>query len=122
MQVIITEKGYRVDLHGSQVVGVGNKEVFLPVGQQLVEDALLGEGIEKIAVTGRVPACQISHVSYTAYMNIPPVLLVVIGRLRARKETLLENTRIATLVKGNNPQLLVSVFLDNAKGIVVGVE
>jgi hypothetical protein len=54
--------------------------------------------------------------------NNLPVLLVIANRLWAGKETFLEDTGVAALIECDNPQLLVGILLDNAKGIVVGVE
>lgn len=50
------------------------------------------------------------------------MFLVVISRLWARKETLFEDPWVATLIEGDNSQLLVSILLDYAKGIIVGVK
>ena len=50
------------------------------------------------------------------------MLLVVACGLRAGKETLLEDTRVTALIESDNSQLLVGIFLDNAKGVLVGVE
>lgn len=51
-----------------------------------------------------------------------PVLLVVFPGLGAGKESLLVDTGVAGLVEGGDAELLVGVFLDDAEGIVVGVE
>ena len=50
------------------------------------------------------------------------MLLVVISTLWAGKESLLVDTGIPRLVKGCDPDLLVSVFLNDAKGILVSIE
>ena len=63
------------------------------------------EGVVEITVTRRIP-----------------VFLVVVGAFGAREESFLVDTRIARLVKSGDADLLVGVFLDNAEGIVVGVE
>ena len=64
----------------------------------------------------------LNDVSHNKYSNNPPLFLVVTSRLRARKETLLEDTRVATLIESDNAQLLVGILLDYAEGIVVCVE
>ena len=61
--------------------------------------------IVQITVTGRVP-----------------VLLVVIGTSRARKESLLVDTWITRLVEGGDTDLLVCVLFDDTKSVIVCVE
>lgn len=63
-----------------------------------------------------------NHVSCTGHRNILPVLLVVACGLRAGKETLLEDTGVTALIESDNSQLLVGIFLDDANGVLVGVE
>lgn len=63
------------------------------------------EGVVQVTVTGRVP-----------------VLLVIVGALRAREESLLEDTGVSGLVEGGNAELLVRVFLDDPESVFVGVE
>jgi hypothetical protein len=50
------------------------------------------------------------------------VLLVIVDVLGAGKEGLLEDSGVPRLVEGGDAKLLVSVLLDDAEGIVVGVE
>ena len=61
--------------------------------------------VVQIAVTGRVPA-----------------LLVVIGTFRARKESFLVDTWVTGLVESSDTELLVCVFFDYTKSIIVCVE
>ena len=63
------------------------------------------EGIVEITVTRRIP-----------------VLLVVICTFWTGKECLLEDTGIARLIECGDAELLVSVFLDDAEGVIVGIE
>lgn len=63
------------------------------------------QGIEQVTVTRGVP-----------------VLLVIVDVLGARQECLLEDTGVSRLVEGGDTKLLVGILLDDAKGIVVGVE
>ena len=51
-----------------------------------------------------------------------PVLLVVISRLGAREERLLEYPRVSALIECGDPELLVRVFLDNTEGVLMCVE
>jgi hypothetical protein len=44
-----------------------------------------------------------------------PVLLVVVHASGARKQCLLENSRIPRLIESGDPKLLVCIFLDYAK-------
>ena len=91
--------------HGTQVVGIGDEEVFLSIGKQLIKNTRMMDSIVKIAVTGRVP-----------------VLLVVIGTFWARKKSFLVDTRIARLIESGDANLLVGVLLDDTEGIVMGIE
>jgi len=50
------------------------------------------------------------------------LLLVIIRALGAGQEAFLKDTGIATLVEGDDAELLVSVFLDDAERVVVGVK
>ena len=63
------------------------------------------QGVVKISVTRRVP-----------------VLLVVIGTMRAREKSLLEDSRVSGLVEGGDAKLLVGILLNDSEGILVGVE
>lgn len=51
-----------------------------------------------------------------------PVLLVIVGRLGARQQRLLVDTRISRLVESRNAKLLVGVFFDDTEGVFVRVE
>jgi hypothetical protein len=93
------------DLHGTEVVRVGDKEVLFAFSKKLVKDTRVHEGVVKIAVARGIP-----------------VGLVIIGTLGARKKGLFIDTRIAGLVEGGDAQLLVSIFLDDAKGVLMGIE
>ena len=92
-------------LHGAEVIRVGNEQILLSIGNQLIKDTRVKQSVVKISVTGRVP-----------------VLLVIVSTLGAWKECLLEDSWISRLVEGGDTELLVSVFLDDSEGILVGVE
>lgn len=47
---------YTINSHSTQVVRIGDKEVFLSICQELVENARLSDGIEEVTVPRRVPA------------------------------------------------------------------
>ena len=51
-----------------------------------------------------------------------PVLLIIIGPLRARQQSLLQDTWVSRLVEGRDSELLVGVFLDDTQGILMGIE
>ena len=93
------------DVHSTQIIRVGDKEVFLSLGNELVEDTRVEEGIVKITVTRGVP-----------------VLLVVIGALWTGKEGVFEDTGIAGLIEGGNTELLVCILFDDAEGVLMGIE
>ena len=50
------------------------------------------------------------------------MLLIIISPLRARQQSLLQDTWVSRLVEGRDSKLLVGVFLDNTHGILTGVE
>ena len=93
------------NLHCTQVVRVGHKEVLLAFSQQLIQDTGMKECIVQITVTGRVP-----------------VLLVIIGTFRAGKEGFLVDTWITRLVESGDTELLVRVLFDDTKSIIVCVK
>ena len=93
------------DLHGTQIVRIGHEEVLLAFRNQLVHDTRVVECIVQIAVTGWVP-----------------VLLVIISTLWAREEGLFVDAGVPGLIEGCDPDLLVSVFLNDAKGVLVSIE
>lgn len=41
--------------NSSEVIDVGDKEVFLSLSEELVDEARVGDGVEQVAVAGRVP-------------------------------------------------------------------
>ena len=92
-------------LHGTKIVRVGNEEVLLAFSEKLVKDAGVHESIIKISMAWGVP-----------------VGLVIIGAFRAGKERFLVDTGIAGLIEGSDAELLVGIFFDDAKGILVGIE
>jgi len=51
-----------------------------------------------------------------------PVLLVVIGTLWTGKEGVFEDTGITGLIEGGDAELLVCIFFDDAKGVLMGIE
>ena len=51
-----------------------------------------------------------------------PVLLIIISPLRARRQSLLQDTWVSRLVEGRDSELLVGVFLDNTQGILTDSE
>ena len=102
-QLVKKEAGENI--HGTQVVRVGDKEVLLVLREKIVEDARVEKGIVEITVTRGIP-----------------VALVVVSAFRARKEGLLVDTGVTRLVERGNADLLVGVLLDDAEGVVVGVE
>ena len=92
-------------LHGTEIVRVRNKQIFLSIGNQLIEHTGVQQGVVKISVTGRVP-----------------VLLVVIGTTGAWEKSLLEDPGVSGLVEGSDAKLLVGILLDDSEGILMGVE
>ena len=101
----IFEIGEVVDLHGTQIIRVGDEEILFAFSQQLIQDTRVKECIVQITVTGRVP-----------------VLLVIISAFRARKESLFHDTRITGLVESSDTELLICILFDDAKSIIVCVE
>ena len=91
--------------NGAQVVRVGHKEVLLALRQELVKHARVHERVVEVTMARGVP-----------------LGLVVRRGARKREESLLVDTGVARLVEGGNAELLVSVLLDDAKGVVMGVE
>jgi len=92
-------------LHSTEVIRVGNEQILLPIGNQLIQDTRVQKGVVKISVTRGVP-----------------VLLVVVGTMGAREKSLLEDTWVPRLVEGGDAKLLVGILLDDSDGIFVGVE
>jgi len=90
---------------GAEIVRVGDEQVLLALGEEIVEDTRVEKGVVQVTVTRRIP-----------------VLLVVIGTLRAGEKGLLEDTGVAGLVEGGDADLLVGVFFDDAEGVLVRVE
>ena len=93
------------DIHGTQVVRVGDKEILFALVDELVKNARVKKGIVEITMAGGVP-----------------VALVIVGAFRAWKEGLLVDTGVTRLVERGNADLLVGVLLDDAESIVMGVE
>ena len=50
------------------------------------------------------------------------MLLVIVCALRARKKSLLVDSRVSRLIEGGNAQLLIGILLDDPEGIFVSVE
>ena len=92
-------------LHSAKIIRVRNEQILLSIGNQLIEDTGVQQGIVKVPVTRRVP-----------------VLLVVIGTTGAREKSLLEDSGVPGLVEGGDAKLLVGIFLDDSEGILMGVE
>ena len=61
--------------------------------------------VEEVTVTGRVP-----------------ILLVVFGALGAWEQALLVEARVARLIEGGDPDLLIGVLLYDAKSVLMRVE
>ena len=93
------------DVHSTQIVRVGDEEIFFSLGNELIEDTRVEEGIVEITVTRGVP-----------------VLLVVIGALWTGKQGVFEDTGIAGLIKGGDAELLVRILFDDAEGVLMGIE
>lgn len=90
---------------GTEVVNVGDEDVLLAGLNELVEEARVGEGVKDVTVSGRVP-----------------VRLVRVGVLGDGEERLLVDTGVAGLVEGEDGDVVVLVLLDDALGVLVGVE
>jgi hypothetical protein len=92
-------------LHGTKVIRVRNEQILLSIGNQLIEDPGVQQGVVKISVTRRVP-----------------VLLVVICTIGGWEKSLLEDPWVSGLVEGGDAKLLVGILLDDSEGVLVGVE
>jgi len=79
---------------GAEVIRVGNEKILLSIGDQLIEDTRVLQGVVEISMTRGVP-----------------VLLVVIGTMGAWEESLLEDSWISGLVEGSDAKLLVGILL-----------
>lgn len=90
---------------GTEVVDVGNEEVFLAGSDQAVEETRVVHGVEQVTVTGRIPE-----------------VLVVGGRAGAREERLLVDAGVSGLVEGKDLNVVVGVLLDDTSSVVVSVE
>lgn len=105
--------GLRVDhrLHdvqvddSTQVVNVRDEDVLLAGGNELVEQARVGQGVEDVSVAWRVP-----------------VGLLALGRGGAWEKRLLVDSRVSRLLEGEDVDVVVLVLLDDSRSVLVGVE
>lgn len=90
---------------GTQVIDVGDEDMLLASRDELVEQSRVLEGIEDITVAGRVP-----------------LTLVASRGAWDGQVALAADTGVTRLVESEDLDVVVRVFLDDALGIVVGVE
>lgn len=90
---------------GTQIVDVGDKDVLLAVGDELVEESRVVERVEQVSVTGGIPVGN-----------------VAIGVAGGGEERVLVDARVSGLVEGQDLDVVGGVFLDNALGLVISVE
>lgn len=90
---------------GAKVVNIGDENVLLAGSNELLKQARVLESIKDVTVTGGIP-----------------LALVAGGRARNGQEAFAPNTGVARLVEGEDLDIVVGVFLDDALGIVVRVE
>ena len=95
-----------VEVHNStQVVHVGHEDVLLAQRNQTVEQARVVHRIEQVTVARRVPE-----------------VLVRRRAAGARQQTVAVDAGVAALVEREDLHVVVGVFLDNARRVVVRVE
>jgi hypothetical protein len=92
-------------LHSTQIVRIRHKQILLSLRKQLIQHPRMQQCVVQIPMTRRIP-----------------VLLVIVSPLRARQQCLLVDTWVSRLIEGRDAELLVGVFLDDAKGVFVCVE
>lgn len=90
---------------GTQVVDVGDKNVLLAIGNELIEESRVVERVEQVSVTGGVPVGN-----------------VAVGVAGGGEERVLVDARVSGLVEGQDLNVVGGVLLDNALGLVVSVE
>lgn len=90
---------------GTKVVRVGQEDVLDATLKELVESARVVERLENVTVTRGVPVLQGS-----------------VEALRSGQERVLDDTRVAGLVEGDDVDVVALVLLDDGLGVLVGVE
>ena len=95
-----------VDINnGSQVVSVGDEKVFFASGEQFVNQVGIDGSVKQVSMTRGVPAA----------------LFITSGARDGQKSVAIDS-RVTRLVEGDNIDVVVGVFLDDALSIFVGVE
>lgn len=95
-----------VEIDGSaEVIDVGDKEILLTLAEQLIEETRVIKGLVQVTVTRRVP-----------------LLDGRAGRTRDGKKRFLVDTGMAALVEGGDADVVGSVLLNDATGLLVGIE
>ena len=91
--------------NGAEVVGIGEEDVLNTTLEQLVQSARVVQRLKNVTVTGRVPVLQRS-----------------VKALGSGEERVLDDTRVAGLVEGDDVDVVALVLLDDGLGVLVGVE
>lgn len=97
-------KDLEVDI-GTQVVDVGDENVLFASGNEFLKETRVAEGVKDISVTRRVP-----------------LGLVRGGISGDGEERVFVDTWVSGLVKGEDLDIVVGVFLDDALGVLVRIE
>jgi hypothetical protein len=90
---------------GAQVVNVGDEDVLLALGEELVEEARVDESGEDVAVAGRIP-----------------ILEGAVDVVGQGQKGLPEDPRVAALVEGLDLELVVLVLAQDLLRHLVRVE
>jgi hypothetical protein len=102
----VDEVAENLEIHiGTKIVNVRDKDVLLAGFDQLFQETRVGEGVEDVTVAGRVP-----------------LRLIRGGTTGDGEERVLVDTGVSGLVEGEDLDVVVGILLDDALGVLVGVE
>ena len=106
--------------HSAEVVYVRDEDIFLAGGEELLQKTRVAAHKPRVKFSVRL--CSLQGVKDVSVSGRVPVRLVTGRAVRAWQEALLVDSGVSGLVEREDLDVVVLVFLDDAGGVLIGVE